>query len=327
MVALFKDRSSANIIWLIVLCIVVHSHFSLFPPQVIAHGNDGLISVFLEKYLADLHIGAVIFIFFLLILSQAFHLNFLFNDQRMFSRSNYLTAMSYILITAVFKEWNQLMPALFANSVLIWLYSKIIKLYNNPNPKTLLFNIGLIIGACILLYHPTALLIIVAMFALLVVRPFNINELLVMFMGVLAPFYFLGVYLFLTDNFVHLSVYLPTWQLNLPDVENQLYFFISIGLIILFLFIGIYQWQDKNRRMLIHIRKNWGVLIAMLIVMIPLPFINENASLESLLMWAIPVSPFVANGFLGPKNNTFPNIMFWLLVIIAVLNNWPFLKF
>ena len=327
MVALFKDRSSANIIWLIVLCIVVHSHFSLFPPQVIAHSNDGLISVYLKKYLTGLHIGAIIFIYFLLILSQAFHLNFLFNDQRMFSRSNYLTAMSYILITAVFKEWNQLMPALFANSVLIWLYSKIIKLYNNPNPKSLLFNIGLIIGACILLYHPTALLIVVAMFALLVVRPFNITELLVMFMGVLAPFYFLGVYLFLTDNFTHLSRYLPTWQLNLPDVENPLYFFVSIGLIILFLFIGIYQWQDKNRRMLIHIRKNWGVLIAMLFVMLPLPFINQNASLESLLMWAIPVSPFLANGFLGPKSNTFPNIMFWLLIVISVFNNWPFLKF
>lgn len=327
MVALFKDRSSTNIIWLIVLCIIIHSHFSLFPPQVVALGNDGLISVFLKNSVTGLHTGAIILIYFLLIISQALHLNFIFNDQKMFSRSNYLTAMTYILVTAVFNEWNQLMPALIANSVLIWLYSKIIKLYNNPNPKSLLFNIGLIIGACILLYHPTALLIVVAMFALLVVRPFRITEWLVMLMGVLAPFYFLGVYLFLTDNFTHLAKYLPTWQLNLPDVDNELFFFISIGLIVLFLFIGIFQWQDKNRRMLIHIRKNWGVLIAMLFVMLPLPFINQNANLESLLMWAIPVSPFIANGFLAPKNNSFPNIMFWLLVALAVVNNWPVFKF
>lgn len=327
MVALFKDRTSVSILWLIVLCIFVHSHFSLFPPQVLALGNDGLISLYLKKYITGTHPGTIIIIFFVLISSQALYLNFLFNDQRMFSRSNYLTAMSYILITAVFKEWNQLMPALFANSVLIWLYSKIIKLYNNPNPKSLLFNIGLIIGACVLLYHPTALLIIVAIFALLVVRPFNITELLVMFMGVLTPFYFLGAYLFLTDRFHQFATFLPTWQLNLPDVENELFFFLSIGFIIMVLFIGIYQWQNKNRRMLIHIRKNWGVLIAMLIVMIPLPFINANASLESLFMWAIPVSPFIANGFLTPKNNTFPNIMFWLLVMLIIINNWPVFTF
>ena len=327
MVALFKDRTAVSIVWLIVLSIIIHSHFSLFPPQVVAQGNDGLISVYLKKYLTELHLGAIVLIYFLLILTQALHLNFIFNDQKMFSRSNYLTAMTYVLLTAVFNEWNQLMPALIANSVLIWLYSKIIKLYNNPNPKSLLFNIGLIIGACILLYHPTGLLIIVAMFALLVLRPFRLTEWLVMLMGVLAPFYFLGVYLFLTDNFNHLAVYLPTWQLNLPDVANQVFFFISIGLIILFLFIGIFQWQDKNRRMLIHIRKNWGVLIAMLFVMLPLPFINKNANLESLLMWTIPVSPFIANAFLAPKNNTFPNIMFWLLVLAAAVNNWPFFKF
>lgn len=269
-----------------------------------------------------LHSGAIIAIYFLLIISQAFHLNFIFNNQRMFSRSNYLTAMSYILITAVFTEWNNLMPAIIANSVLIWLYSKIIKLYNNPNPKSLLFNIGLIIGVCIILYHPTALLIVVAVFALLVVRPFSLTELLVMLMGVLSPFYFLAAYLFLSDKFSHFSAYLPTWQLNLPDVKNQVLFFVSIGLIIVFLFIGIYQYQNKNRRMLIHIRKNWGVLIAMLLVMLPLPFINKNANIESLLMWAIPVSPFVANGFFGPKSNLFPNIIFWMLVIMIVFNNW-----
>jgi hypothetical protein len=325
-VALFKERTSANIIWLIVLCIAAHSHFLFFPPTIIAQGNDGLISVFLRMYFTGLHSGTIIAIYFVLILSQAFHLNFLFNHQRMFNRSNYLTAMTFILITAVFREWNHLMPALIANSVLIWLYSKIINLYNNPNPKSLLFNIGLIIGTCVLLYHPTALLIIVAIFALLVVRPFSITELLVMLMGVLSPFYFLGVYLFISDNFTHLSRYLPTFQLNLPDVKNLVLFFVSIGLIILFLFIGIYQYQSKNRRVLIHIRKNWGVLIAMLLVMLPLPFINENANLGSLLMWSIPVSPFIANGFLGPNKNTFPNIMFWLLIIMIVCNNWNFIR-
>jgi hypothetical protein len=76
--------------------------------------------------------------------------------------------------------------------------------------------------------------------------------------------------------------------------------------------------------MLIHIRKNWGVLIVMLWVMIPLPFINKNARLDSLLMWSIPVSPFVAIGFLEIKKNTMVNIMFWIFIILIALNNWGY---
>jgi hypothetical protein len=240
----------------------------------------------------------------------------------MFTRSNFLTAMSYILLSAVFIEWNQLTPALVANSMLIWLYIKLVRLFNDHSPKTLLFNIGLIIGTCVLLYHPTALMILLATFALMVVRPFEITEWLVLLMGICSPFYFLGVYLFLTDQFSHLTQYLPAWQLNIPHVHSRLLFLITIGTILIILFVGVYHWQNKNRRMLIHIRKNWGVLIVMLFVMLPVPFISKNAGVESLMLWIIPVCPFMAQGFLEPKKNRLPNVMFGVLVVLIVLNNW-----
>lgn len=244
----------------------------------------------------------------------------------MFSKSTYLTAMVYVLITAVFPDWNQLTSALVANTFIIWLFSKIVRLYNTPNPKTLLFNIGLIIGGCILAYHPTTLLILVGIFALMVVRPFNITEWLVMLMGVCAPFYFLFMYLFLTDHWVQMDEYVPVWQLNLPEVNTSPLFFVSVGVILFVLTIGVYHFQDKSMRMLIQIRKNWGVLMVMLLIMLPLPFISKNATLNSLLLWCIPVSPFMAKGFLYAKKNTFPNLMFWALVIIIILNNWRLFK-
>jgi membrane-associated HD superfamily phosphohydrolase len=156
----------------------------------------------------------------------------------------------------------------------------------------------------------------------MVVRPFNITEWLVMLMGVLTPFYFLMSYLFLTEKWANLSKLIPDFQLNLPDVDPNLLFFVSIGLVLLILMIGVFYFQDRSRRMLIQVRKNWGVLMVMLFIMLPLPFISENASLDSLLLWVIPVSPFMAMGFLSPKKETFPNIMFWSLMIIIALNNW-----
>ena len=322
MVALFKDRSPANVIWLIVLSIAVHSHFIFHPPQVLAQEQDGLLSVFLNRYFTNVSSVVLILVYHTLVIIQALRLNFLFNDQRMFSRNNFVTAMVYIMLTAVLPEWNTLSPALILNILLTWLFVKLVRLYNHPNPKTLLFNTGLIIGLCVLLYHPTALLVLVAMFAVLVVSPFNVTELLVLAMGVLAPFYFFGVYLFLNDEFPLFYKHLPAWKLNLPDTHNIPLLIITGVVLLLMLMVGFYHWQSRSRRMLIHVRKNWGVLLVMLLVTLPLPFITKNEDLDSLALWLIPVSPYIAEGLMGPKKETLPNIFFWVLVALIIMNNW-----
>jgi hypothetical protein len=56
--------------------------------------------------------------------------------------------------------------------------------------------------------------------------------------------------------------------------------------------------------------------------MLPVPFINENVGWETLLLWCVPASPFVSYAFSETKNETFPNILFWLLVSLIVINNW-----
>lgn len=300
----------------------MHSHFFFDPPELHPGVGDGLLSAAFSKYLVGLHPAVLIFIYQFLVITQALRLNYLFNDQRMFMKSSFLAAMSYVLITALLEDWNQLTPALVSNSLVIWLFAKTTRLYNNANPKTLLFNIGLVIGLSVLLYHPTSLLVIVALFAVIVVRPFNITEILVMFMGVAAPFYFLGVYLFLTDEFTNLLQFVPALKFNLPSIKAPVLFFVNLGVIILLLLIGIVNWQDKNRRMLIQVRKNWGVLVVMLWVLIPTPFINKNAGWETLLLWCVPVSPFISYAFPDTKNNVFPNIIFWTLVALAIVNNW-----
>jgi hypothetical protein len=321
-ISFFKDPSSANVIWVIMLSIALHSHFLIYPPQVWFNEPNGLIATFFRQYIAGLDSRVIVFLYHFMVITQALRLNFIFNEQRMFSRSNFLTAMAYVLLTAVFREWNQLTPALVANTMIIWFFAKIIRLYNSPMPKSLLFNIGLVVGGAVLLYHPCALLVLVAIFALLVVRPFNIAELIVMLMGVLAPFYFLGVYLFITDQFTGLSRYVPFLHLHLPHVQPSALFFATAAVMVIILLTGLYYWQKQNVRLLIQAKKNWGVLMIMLFFLLPVPFINRNAGIESAVLWAVPASPFIAKGFLEPKKNTLPNIMFWALVILVILNNW-----
>lgn len=322
MVALFKDRSPATVIWLFILSFIVHSHFIVDFPVIPKGRQDGLLSVFLNNYVSLLSPAIVIFTYHAIVIIQALRLNYLFNDHRMYSKSNFLAAMVYILLTGIFKEWSNLTPALIENILVIWLFAKTVRLYNNPNPKTLLFNIGLLIGISVILYHPSALLILVAFFALMVVRPFIITEWLVLLMGVIFPFYFLASYLYLTDRLSSILLFIPRWGINIPRILVSPAFFVTIGLILAILILGMIYSQQESRRLLIQVRKNWVVLTVMLFVMLPIPFINTDVGIESLLLWVVPASPYMAKGFLGPKKNTLPNLMFWSLLLLAFLKNW-----
>lgn len=326
MVALFKDRSPVTIFWLFILSIIVHSYFFVYPPNITATASEGLLAVLINKYISPLSPAFITFIYYAVILLQALRVNHLFTDHRMYSRVNYFPAMVYILLTGLFMEWSSLTPALLANFLVIWFFAKIVQLYNSPNPKTLLFNIGLLTGISTILYHPLAMLLPVAFFALMILRPFNVTEGVVLIMGVIAPFYFLASYLYLTDNFHTIKNYVPSWQFHLLNIPASTVFFITIGIIIFVVFIALYFWQQENRRLLIQVRNNWVVLLVMLLVMLPIPFINKNAGLESLLLCIVPASPIIAKGFLGPRKITLPFIMFLALIVLGILKNWHIIK-
>jgi len=325
-VALFKDRSPVTIFWLFVLSIIVHSHFFVHAPTILATTSDGLLSAFLHQYIAPFNAAFIILIYHAVILLQALRINHLFTDHRMYSKVNYFPAMVYILLTGLFTEWSSLTPALLANFLVIWFFAKIVQLYNSPNPKTLLFNIGLLTGISTILYHPLAMLLPVAFFALMILRPFNITEGVVLIMGVISPFYFLVSYLYLTDNLLTIKNYIPLWQFHLLNIPASPVFFVTIAVIILVLFIAMYFWQQENRRLLIQVRNNWVVLLVMLLVMLPVPFINKDAGMESLLLSIVPASPIIAKGFLGPRKNTLPFIMFLALIVVGIVKNWHIVK-
>lgn len=322
MVALFKDRSPAAIIWLFIVSFIVHSYFLVQPPAVLATENNGLISVFLNKFASAINPQVNIFLYHAIVLIQALRLNYLFSDNQMFSRVNYLTAMVYILLTGVFAAWGNITPALIANSMVIWFFAEAFRLYNNPNPRVLIFNMGLIIGVSVLLYHPCTILILPAIFALLIIRPFFIAEWIVLLTGTIAPFYFLFSYLYLTDRTDRLQQFIPKWRLGLPPVQPSVLFFITLSVIVSIVLTGIFYWRKENRRLLLQVRENWIVFQVMLLLMLPLPFISRNSGMDILLLFIVPFSPFMAKGFLAPKKNLLPNLMFWCLIVLSVLNTW-----
>ncbi len=326
MVTFFRDKSFITIVLVVLLCLAVHAHFFITPARVIVPGADGILSVLLVKYVQPLPDIFLFLLYISLVILQASRLNMVLNEFRMFQQSAFTTALAYVLLSACIPQWCSITPALVVNSFIIWIFIKLSKLFNSVSPKTLLFNTGLITGITILCYHPTALLVLVLLFALAVVRPFRLTEWFILLIGVLTPYYFLLSGLFLTGNMGLLTDFIPNLWLHIPFQGMDSWFWINMGVMLVSLLYGLNQWVPANNRMVIQSRKNWGVMLVMLLILLPVPFVFKGAGIESVFLITVPLAAFISNAYLNSKRLWLPNLIFWITIIIIVHNNWLLIK-
>ncbi len=288
----------------------------MHPHVPVVQKTDG----FLYKMIIEnLKIEPLIFsvITYVLLFTQAITFNKLINDQKLMQRANYLPAMSYLLITSIFKEWNLLSAPLLVNTLLIWVWAKMSELYSNKNPKTSLYNIGMIIGVSTFFYFPSLAFALLMIFALIVTRPFVLAEWIIAFLGILTPYYFLFAYLFLSNK---LNGYrIPEFQLSVPGFYQNYWELAAIILVGISFFTGLYFVQLNFRKQLVQIRKSWSLILLYSIVAVFVPFINATHTFEYWILAALPVSAYIGCAFLYPVKRWVPVTLHWLIAALAII--------
>jgi hypothetical protein len=260
-------------------------------------------------------------LFQVIILSQAIRLNVLMSHLKMFQQVSYLPGLTYIILTALFPYWDVISSGLVANSLVIWILVKLLRLYDQNQPKSLEFNIGLIVGCSILLYEPIAILIPVVLFALTIIRPFKLTEWLVLMMGITLPFYFIFTFVFLTSGAGEFRHFLPRLDWKNPLIKPDTNLILSLIAISVQLFVGLYFWQNQQSRFIIQVRKYWGVLLLVLILTLFQPIIFSAQALYASAIVLTPLACFISFGYSVPKRLIIPNILFWISVAVIVYNH------
>ncbi len=321
MVFLFRDRSDINLLFLVLLSVALHFHIWMEAPMVIANESDGLLAYILVHYVRQLSPLFLMILFQAIILSQAIRLNVLMSRLKMFQQVSYLPGFTYIILTALFPYWDVISSGLVANSLVMWILVKLLRLYDQNQPKSLEFNIGLILGVSILLYEPIAILIPVVLFALTIIRPFKLTEWLVLLMGVTLPFYFIFTYVFLTSGPQEFRHFLPRLDWKNPLVRPDITVILSLIVISIQLFVGLYFWQDQQSRFIIQVRKYWGVLLLVLILTLFQPIIFSAQALYASAIVLTPLACFISFAYSVPKRLFIPNLLFWSAVAVIVYNH------
>lgn len=257
---------------------------------------------------------------YLLIYMQAVTFNKLVNDLRLMQKPNYLTGMSYLLVTSLFSEWNSLSAPLIINTLLVWVWARMAGLNANPNPRTTLFNIGIAIGVSTFFYFPSIAFSALIIFGLVLTRPFRLDEWLTALLGIITPYYFLLAWVFLADKWK--GYHFPGFAVTTPRFNQTNWSYAAIIIVLLFSMLGFFYIQQNFRRQLIQVRKSWNLVFLFLLVAVFIPFVNATRTFEYWILCAVPLSAYMGAAFLYPTKKMVPITVHWLMVAFVVVINY-----
>ena len=324
MIGIFNQKNPVNFILLFIFGLLIKLPIFSTPQTPLLKEQDGIFYQAIIRFLNPYSLkftalyGILAFVF---LISQAVLLNRFMNKQRMLSRQNYLPGLSYLLITSLFPEWNQFSAPLLVNTFLLIILNSLFNTYNQPNAKGAVYNNGFALGIASFLFFPSIAFVIWIFLAMMVVRPFRINEWLLCILGITTPAYFYAVYLFLTDHW-SIQAFIPKMNLGIPFVEQTLLLAASMLLIIAPFLTGAWYVQDNLRKVLINIRKAWSLFLLYLLVAVFVPFLQTSENFDSWILVAVPFAAFHASAYTFTAWRIIPQLFFWLSVALILFSQY-----
>lgn len=314
MVFLFRQKSPGNLIILLIFGLLLKMPLFLYPRNTAATPYDedlyhGFIH-FISTGKDNAFVSSLVAFFLLYV--QALMINYLMNEYRMLGKQTYLPGMAYLLVTTILPEWTFLSSPLVSLTFIIWVFILLFRLYNTQTAKGSIYNIGLLLGLSSYVYFPSATFILCALLGLMILKPFRLNEIVLLLMGCLTPYYFYGTYLFLTDQ-LNVRSFFPHLSLQVPQVKSNLWVAISTLFLTLPFLAGGFFVQTHLHKMLIQVRKCWSILLIYLLLAFFVPFVNSNLLFSNWILLAAPFACFHSAAYYYPQKMWVPHVLFVLL--------------
>jgi hypothetical protein len=312
---IFRANNPLNTFLLFVYGIFLKFVWLLHPQIPVVQESDGF---FFKGFLSsikpffDQHPTGYFAITYLLLFTQAISFNQIIINRRLMQKPNYLPAMSYLLITSFFDQWNILSATLIINTIMVWVWARMSNLNNNQHPKSTLFNAGIAIGIAALFYLPAFGFALFIILSVIISRPLKIAEWIIAFIGIITPWYFLACWLFLTNKLYSFRLTgfgIPPASFGPLGIEIT-----GIALIALLIILGGFFIRSFMIKQILQVRKNWGLLLLYLLVSAGIPFISMNQHVGYWLLALLPASAFIGSAFYYPKIKWIPMVVQWLMV-------------
>ncbi|MGB8193527.1 MAG: hypothetical protein WCF67_16470 [Chitinophagaceae bacterium] len=315
MVGLFKRKNPGNAILLLVYALILKFPIFLHPKVPVQSPTDSYLYAKVLGFLLVVSDSAgVVFslLSFFILFIEASLFNRIANHHKLFPKPNFLAGMSYLLITSLVPSWSYFSAPLLVNLLMIWAWYRMLNLYSTNQPGAAIFNIGILIGICAMLYFPSIVFALLMLFALVTMRPFRIREWIIGLIGVTTPYYFLFIALYLGGSWSWKMVF-PGVRFQLPAIPSSVWITVSIALLVIPFIVGGFFVQNNLNKMLIQVRKGWSLLLLYLMIGAGIIFMNNDASYTNWMLTALPFAAFHAAAYYFPSQRLFPTLLHWLI--------------
>ena len=257
-----------------------------------------------------------------LVIAQAFLLNYIVNENEVLTRPSFLPALLYIIFMSSNKAMFVLHPLIFGNFFLLLAMHRLLSSYRKDKAFSQFFDAGFLIAVATLFYFPYVAFFPLLAAALVILRPFNWREWLISICGALSPYILIATVYFLRDLLDYLlhdkMLFYFSKQLQLGALSGSFYFTNSVQLTILILagarlFTGLNTGSQKTKKGIV-------LLIWFLMAGIASIVITQEVSTSCFAALAIPASVFYAHYFMNLKRYWLAEILFLLFLGSIVIN-------
>lgn len=326
MVSFFREKSIFSFLLLLVLVGVLYASVIYDAPHLVVNPTNGFIFYVLGG-LSDMPEGFAIFSFLIIKLLTALIINYVAADLKLFPKTAFIPALSFLLLSAILPGWMQLSPAFFSCILIVGIYYASVRLYNASKPQAAIYNLGLITGSSILLYYPMLPAILISFYALSVTRPFKLSEWFLQLMGLFTPLYFLLGYLFLTNQLELVQNWSSIFTIA-PVLDKEIQTTaIAISIAGIITFYGFILSEQTSAQYSILSRKAKAILNISFLAYTPIVFFIKSSYPDALLLLTVPGSFFLSYCFLQIKNRYITTLIFWILVGLTIYVHWGFGKY
>ena len=261
---------------------------------------------------------AYTFLTIILLFAQAIYFKSIASRHKLYPRTTYLPAVSYILLTSVFPAFNYFSVTLLLNWCLLAGIDIILSFSNTQQPRKQLFNAGFILCVAFLLQFSAIGYILVLFMGIGMLRSFNAGEWVVGAMGYFTPFYFFAGILFLVDRLSIISQW-PHFGLSLPThVSSAKYFIISISGILILFALGIFAMQQQIAKNSVFGRRVWTVIIVYFIISLVVAVFTDGSVKSAWLLLVPALSMIITHAISLEKSKRFSNFTFYFFLVLVL---------
>ena len=235
-------------------------------------------------------------------------LNNLIYEKNVLKKESFVISFVYVALTAPFFKSIYLGVA---SVLILFLFSNMIDGYQKEQPFTQYFNSSFILGVLIL-FAPNLIFLLILLYINGVnYSNLNLRSILITILGLIIPYTFYCMYLFLFDKEIIIPFDFDTSILELQNLTLTLYqkiWLITLFIISLFSFIELFIWLYKKS---IKSRKTFMTIIWFFIITI---FISYAFDYRYVYIAMMPLTIILSNFFVYAKNRLIANASFFLLL-------------